>query len=110
MLIFALPLADEAFSVGRRLRASPAGLAGLRAVLAADRRHLHHRLIETGLSTRSAVLALYALAIGLSLVALHAARESSERLSEPRSVPASPGGMGGALRGPHIGQCQSIRR
>jgi UDP-GlcNAc:undecaprenyl-phosphate GlcNAc-1-phosphate transferase len=38
--------------------------------MAADRGHIHHRLIARGLSHRRAVLVLYTLALVLSVLAL----------------------------------------
>jgi UDP-GlcNAc:undecaprenyl-phosphate GlcNAc-1-phosphate transferase len=55
LLALALPIADAAFAVGRRLRRG-------RALLAADREHLHHRLLARGLDVPSAVAGLTALA------------------------------------------------
>lgn len=65
LLIFALPLAETMLSVVRRTRGR-----GLRHVFAADRGHLHHRLLGLGLSQRNVVLLLYAVALALSLLAL----------------------------------------
>jgi UDP-GlcNAc:undecaprenyl-phosphate GlcNAc-1-phosphate transferase len=48
----ALPLADLALAVGRRL------LRG-RSLFSADREHVHHRLLDAGVSHRMAVLILY---------------------------------------------------
>ena len=52
---FALPLADTAFAVVRRL------LDG-RSPLEADAGHLHHRLLRVGLSHRESVVLLYSVA------------------------------------------------
>jgi UDP-GlcNAc:undecaprenyl-phosphate GlcNAc-1-phosphate transferase len=73
LLIFALPLADTSWSIVRRLL-SPAPSSNrfqrLRRVLQADRAHIHHRLLTLGLSHRAAVLVLYLVSAGLSLLAL----------------------------------------
>ncbi|HEY0548249.1 MAG TPA: hypothetical protein VGF13_01530, partial [Verrucomicrobiae bacterium] len=55
----ALPILDVAFSIVRR------GIKGL-PIFRPDRRHIHHRLLQKGLSRRGAVLTLY----GISLVFL----------------------------------------
>jgi UDP-GlcNAc:undecaprenyl-phosphate GlcNAc-1-phosphate transferase len=76
LLIFALPLLDTGVSVVRRLsrRGSiPAWHSPPQVfarVFAADREHIHHRLIALGLSHRAAVLLLYALAVACSVLAL----------------------------------------
>ncbi len=59
----ALPIVDTMLVIVRRV------LSG-RPIFAADRRHIHHALIERGLSHRSAVLVLYAIAALLGLVSL----------------------------------------
>jgi UDP-GlcNAc:undecaprenyl-phosphate GlcNAc-1-phosphate transferase len=55
----ALPILDVSFSIVRR------GFKGL-PIFRPDRRHIHHRLLQSGLSGRRAVLVLY----GVSLVFL----------------------------------------
>jgi UDP-GlcNAc:undecaprenyl-phosphate GlcNAc-1-phosphate transferase len=55
----ALPILDVAFSIVRR------GMKGL-PIFRPDRQHIHHRLLQKGLSRRGAVLTLY----GISLVFL----------------------------------------
>jgi UDP-GlcNAc:undecaprenyl-phosphate/decaprenyl-phosphate GlcNAc-1-phosphate transferase len=75
LLIFALPIYDMATTVLRRLvRGGPRlgrNVSGAIAhVLSPDREHVHHRLMSGGLSHRSAVLVLYAIAIGLAGVAM----------------------------------------
>jgi len=55
----ALPILDVTFSIIRR------GVKGL-PIFRPDRRHIHHRLLQSGLSRRRAVLTLY----GVSLVFL----------------------------------------
>ncbi len=65
ILVLGLPFFDTAFAIVRRLRShQPIGQA--------DRGHLHHRLIDRGLSVRRAVILLYlvAIACGLGAVAL----------------------------------------
>jgi UDP-GlcNAc:undecaprenyl-phosphate GlcNAc-1-phosphate transferase len=65
MPVFALglPIIDTAFVIVRRVLSR-------RPIMAGDRRHLHHALIERGFSPRSAVLLLYAVAGGLGLLSL----------------------------------------
>jgi UDP-GlcNAc:undecaprenyl-phosphate GlcNAc-1-phosphate transferase len=74
LLVFALPIVDITTTVVRRLRSTNApGLdarAAVERVLRPDREHIHHRLVTRGLSPRAAVLVLYAIAVGLSCVAL----------------------------------------
>lgn len=60
VLALALPIADVMFAILRR------GLKGL-PMFRADRGHIHHRLIRTGLSHRQTVLFLYAVSL-LALV------------------------------------------
>lgn len=74
LLIFALPLLDMASAVVRRLRGA-APVSGRRLgpavirLLRPDTGHIHHQLLSRGLSHRSAVLVLYAVAICLSVMA-----------------------------------------
>lgn len=74
LLIFALPLLDMAVAVGRRLRGRGAARTSMRVVLwrllQPDDGHIHHRLVASGLSHRAAVAVLYAVAVGLSVLAL----------------------------------------
>jgi UDP-GlcNAc:undecaprenyl-phosphate GlcNAc-1-phosphate transferase len=75
LLIFALPLTDTILSVVRRLVRRPGGAErffehALVRVFSADRGHLHHRLLATGLSQRGVVLVLYGLAAACSVAAL----------------------------------------
>ena len=65
LLIWALPLVDTAFAVVRRL-------LGGRNPFRADRRHLHHRLLDAGFSQREAArfLCLVSTALGLAAVLL----------------------------------------
>ena len=81
LLIFALPIADTLLSMARRFIGSLQLFRSCKVslkerVLSAlcmfrpDRRHIHHRLLALGFSHRNAVLCLYALALGLSSLAL----------------------------------------
>jgi UDP-GlcNAc:undecaprenyl-phosphate GlcNAc-1-phosphate transferase len=64
LMALSLPLLDTFLSIARRfLRNQP--------IFAADRRHIHHRLLDKGITTRRTVLVLYAfcgLAAALSLL------------------------------------------
>ena len=79
ILFFGLPIADTIFAVWRRLgrRPTAASKGGWR-VFNADREHIHHKLINLGLSHRSAVLILYLVTVGLSVVALFITAARSE--------------------------------
>lgn len=78
LLIFALPIAEAFFTVVRRLAAGQRHAQpgwrnrtqGLTELFKADRAHIHHRLIDRGLSHRRTVLVLYALAAAFSALAL----------------------------------------
>jgi UDP-GlcNAc:undecaprenyl-phosphate GlcNAc-1-phosphate transferase len=59
LFVLALPILDTSFAIIRR------GIHGL-PVFRPDRRHLHHRLLELGLTRRQVVLSLY----GVTLVLL----------------------------------------
>ena len=69
LLVLGLPLADLGTTIVRRLRRrgtlAPIGL--LRRIAHADREHLHHNLLDLGLSPRRAVLALYLIACFFAL-------------------------------------------
>ncbi len=54
LFALALPIVDTSLAILRR------GLKGL-PIFRADRRHIHHRLVEVGLSRRRTVLVLYAI-------------------------------------------------
>lgn len=81
LLVFGLPILDTLLSMIRRFVAGLRILKPYKAPLKekilvakkmfeGDQGHIHHRLIAMGLSHRHAVLALYAIAIGLSCMAL----------------------------------------
>jgi UDP-GlcNAc:undecaprenyl-phosphate GlcNAc-1-phosphate transferase len=66
LFVLALPILDVSLAIARR------GLKGL-PVFRPDRKHIHHRLIEMGLSRRRAVLSMYcftAVFLLLGMVAL----------------------------------------
>lgn len=68
MLVLGLPIFDTAFSIVRRV------LEG-RPIGSPDRGHLHHRLLDVGLTQRQTVLLLYlvTLVLGLAAIALTSA-------------------------------------
>jgi len=80
LLVLALPLIDTGLAVVRRVyRLSHQGrqsdrvtryvLRNLNHVFLPDRDHIHHRLIDSGLSHRGAVLILYGVGLASALVA-----------------------------------------
>ncbi len=81
VLVLALPLADTAFAVIRRSlqvtqRARRDGVSlssiakHLPIVFSPDRGHIHHRLLDAGLSHARAVLMLYAVVAGFALAGI----------------------------------------
>ena len=74
LLIFALPIVDIVNTIARRLRRSNGARdrslrKALSRLVQPDQEHIHHRLMARGLSHRSAVLVLYAIALGLAGIA-----------------------------------------
>jgi len=61
MLVLAVPIIDTFWIIVRRLAAH-------RSPFSPDRGHLHHRLLDIGLSHTQTVLLIYALCIGLALL------------------------------------------
>jgi UDP-N-acetylmuramyl pentapeptide phosphotransferase/UDP-N-acetylglucosamine-1-phosphate transferase len=59
-----IPLLDAALTMVRR------GVLDRRSVFAAERGHIHHRLLDMGLSQRSAVLILYAASLATAAMAM----------------------------------------
>ena len=86
LLVMGLPVLDTLLAVVRRLlRSLHSGQSGakglldlLRPIFSPDKSHIHHKLIESGLSHRTAVLLLYAVSCGLGLSALAVAHASPE--------------------------------
>ncbi|MDD4412396.1 MAG: MraY family glycosyltransferase [Patescibacteria group bacterium] len=64
LLIMGVPILDVAWTIIRRL------LAGKNPLKTADRKHLHFRLLEAGLSVKQSVLVFYAAAVIFGLSAL----------------------------------------
>jgi UDP-GlcNAc:undecaprenyl-phosphate GlcNAc-1-phosphate transferase len=63
LLVLGLPLFDTATAIIRRL-------AEGKSPFTADRNHIHHKLIDLGLSQNQAVIILYSISIVLGIVAL----------------------------------------
>ncbi|MBR56726.1 MAG: undecaprenyl-phosphate alpha-N-acetylglucosaminyl 1-phosphate transferase [Myxococcales bacterium] len=63
LLALGLPLFDTLFAVARRFRTG-------RPVFSADQGHVHHRLMDLGLSQRQTVLVLYSICMLLTVTAL----------------------------------------
>ncbi len=80
LLVMGYPILDTGLAIARRInyvRADAAGRGGWQyvarnayRVFLPDRGHIHHRLLETGMSHRGAVLSLYGSAIALAGAAL----------------------------------------
>lgn len=80
ILFFGLPIADTTLAVLRRLygRRPSKAYASHRRLFDADREHIHHKLIDLGLSQRAAVLTLYLVTLTLSAVAFFLTAARSE--------------------------------
>ncbi|MHB8987069.1 MAG: MraY family glycosyltransferase, partial [Eubacteriales bacterium] len=63
IVILGIPILDTFFAIVRRY-------ADHRPIFSPDREHLHHRLVELGLSHRQAVLCIYVVSIVLGLSAV----------------------------------------
>jgi UDP-GlcNAc:undecaprenyl-phosphate GlcNAc-1-phosphate transferase len=63
MLVLGVPIIDAFWIIVRRL-------ASHRSPFSPDRGHLHHRLLDVGLSHRQTVLLIYAICIALAILAL----------------------------------------
>ena len=78
LLIFALPLADAASTLVRRVLARPSHGRSLTAIVRRlvepDREHIHHRLLGLGWSVRRTVIILYGVTAVLSILALATAQ------------------------------------
>jgi UDP-GlcNAc:undecaprenyl-phosphate GlcNAc-1-phosphate transferase len=58
-----LPITDMLLTIARRFFAH-------RSIFVADREHIHHRLLDMGLTHRRAVLSLYLMSVGFTVLAL----------------------------------------
>lgn len=63
LLVLGVPIIDTFWIIVRRLATG-------RAPFSADRGHLHHRLLDLGLSHRQAVLLIYAICLALAVLSL----------------------------------------
>ncbi len=64
VIVLGLPIFDVSFAILRRLlKGNP--------IFQADKGHLHHRLLNRGLSQRRAVMVLYIIGIACSLLAVY---------------------------------------
>ncbi len=63
LLVLGLPLFDTLFAITRRVLSR-------KSIMQADRGHLHHRLIDMGLSQRQSVLIMYIASASLGLCAI----------------------------------------
>ncbi len=79
LLVFAFPLLDVSFAIFRRL------LAG-KSPFAADRGHLHHRLVDMGFTHKESVKILYAICGILGLVAVFCTESMFAKGSVVRSL------------------------
>ncbi len=79
LLVFAFPLLDTSFAIFRRLLAR-------KSPFAADRGHLHHRLVDMGFTHKESVKILYAICGILGLVAVFCTESMFENGSEIRSL------------------------
>lgn len=66
LIILALPIFDTLFAIVRRIIKGKS----LKAILAADRGHLHHKLMDRGYTQKQAVLILYGLSATLGMFAI----------------------------------------
>jgi len=64
VIVLGLPIFDVSFAILRRLRKG-------NPIFQADKEHLHHRLLDRGLSQRRAVMVLYMIGIACSLLAIY---------------------------------------
>jgi hypothetical protein len=63
MLVLGVPIIDAFWIIVRRL-------AQRRSPFSPDRGHIHHRLLDIGMSHRQTVLLIYAICVGLAVLAL----------------------------------------
>lgn len=63
LIVLGIPIFDTVIVVIRRIKAR-------QHIFHADKRHLHHRLLDLGLSHKQVVLLIYTMSIGLSVITL----------------------------------------
>jgi UDP-GlcNAc:undecaprenyl-phosphate GlcNAc-1-phosphate transferase len=73
ILILGIPIFDTAFAIVRRLITR-------KPIFQADRGHLHHRLLNIGLSQRRAVLLIYGFSTFLGGLALYLVKYSQAKV------------------------------
>ncbi len=79
IIVLGLPITDTMLAIWRRgVRGAP--------LFHADRGHIHHRLLDAGLTQRAACLALWGVSLALGLVALVLAFASSGQLQHAAEV------------------------
>ena len=61
LVMFSLPVLDTVLAMARRL-------VNKRPIFSADRHHFHHQLLARGFTVRKAVLIMYSLSIGFTLL------------------------------------------
>jgi UDP-GlcNAc:undecaprenyl-phosphate GlcNAc-1-phosphate transferase len=64
ILTLGLPIIEATVTIGRRVL-----VAGLASVIQADQAHIHHRLLDLGMTHRRAVLLLYAVCVAFGALA-----------------------------------------
>ncbi len=72
ILILSVPIFDTTFAIFRRL------LNG-QSIVAADKGHLHHRLLNRGFSQRKSVLILYSISAAFGLIAILVSQANSKQ-------------------------------
>ena len=74
LMALSIPLIDVGLAITRRfLRRQP--------IFSADRGHIHHRLLDRGLTTKRAVLVLYALCSLVAIFSLFQSESHNDRVS-----------------------------
>ena len=66
MLVLGLPILDVLWAIARRIIKGKS----IKAIMQADKGHLHHKLLKMGFSQREAVLIMYAITAALGLFAI----------------------------------------
>ncbi|MDO5557072.1 MAG: MraY family glycosyltransferase [Clostridia bacterium] len=66
IIVLGLPILDTVFAIIRRLIKGKS----LKAVVQADKGHLHHKLVEKGYSPKDAVLVLYGISVSFGMFAI----------------------------------------
>ena len=104
LLVLALPLADAVWAIGRRYvrglipTSTRAYIVAITRIFVPDRLHIHHRLVDAGLSQRQAVYVLYGVQVAACVVAVAAAYSVASTTGEEHQHPEAP-----VLQGPKLG-------